>query len=592
MTSESTTPSRDSEIADVSPPLHARARLRALLASRPWRGPARLRLFGALLLSVLLVGACSWSGPGGDPSARGGLPLAPPLVALLLAVATRRLVPSLLAGATVGAALLHGPVLALPALGAEHLVSKLTSPWHLQVLGFTCLLLGLVQVTNASGGARAVVDRLCAWVRSARSAQVATVLMGCAVFFDDYANCMLVGPTMRPLVDRYRISREKLAYLVDCTAAPIAGLVLISTWVGYEAGLLEEASRDLALGMSGYALLYAALPFRFYCIFALVGALSSAAWGRDFGPMLRAEERARGAVLESGDGETLARAADETSVPREQRRARHAVLPIVALVAAALLGFLFDGGGAPLLMEQPLAFFELSFWSETLAGSTNHAGVLFRASVVGATAALALPVLERVLSLRAAVRAFVTGARSAAYAIGVLLSAWALAGVCKDLGTGRTLVSLVGGELPMALVPGVTFLLAAAVAMATGSAFGTMALLIPVSLPLAHAGQSEVLVVLTAASVLDGAIFGDHCSPISDTTVMASIAAGSDHLAHVSTQLPYAVAGMVLALCLGYLPAAFGAPVWVSYGAGTLALVLAFRVLGKIPANRVCERSS
>jgi Na+/H+ antiporter NhaC len=584
MTSESTTPSRDSEIADVSPLLHARSRARVFFASLPWRGPARLRVLGASLLALLLVGAWTAVGPA----------LAPPLVALLLAVATRRLVPSLIAGALVGAVLLHGPLRALPAFGAEHVASKLTSPWHLQVLGFTCLLLGLVQVTNASGGTRAVVDRLCAWVRSARSAQLATVLMGCVVFFDDYANCMLVGPTMRPLVDRYRISREKLAFLVDSTAAPVAGLVLLSTWVGYEAGLLEEASRDLALGVSGYALLYTALPFRFYCIFALVSAFSSAGWGRDFGPMLGAEERARAEAPAAGAAEPVATSGgtpeaepahtgDGLGVPDERRRARHAVLPLLALVLMALAGFVVDGGGAVVLRERPLALFELSFWSQSLTESKDHAGVLFRASVVGAAVALVLPVVERVLSLRATLRAFFSGARAAAYAVGVLLSAWSLTGVCKDLGTGATLVALVGGELPDVLIPAVTFLLASGVAMATGSAFGTMALLIPVSLPLAHAGHSEVLVALTAASVLDGAIFGDHCSPISDTTVMASIAAGSDHMSHVSTQLPYALVAMFLALGVGYLPVALGAPLWASYAVGTGALLLLFRLKGRVP---------
>lgn len=573
---EITTPGLESEIfeATSSSPL-----------SSGWRAH-RARILAGLGLAPLLVALVVALPPeSGGSGAFGGLALVPPVLATVLAAVTRRLMLSLLTGIVVGGVFLHGPLGALPALGAEHVVGRLSSPWHLQVLGFTCLLLGMVRVTTASGGAQAVVDRVCGWVRSARSTQVATVLLGGLVFFDDYANCMLVGPTVRPLSDRHRVSREKLAYLIDSTAAPVAGLVLVSTWVGYEAGLFRQASEELGLGVGGYALLYSALPFRFYCVFALVTALVCAASGRDFGPMLRAERRARagGAAPSEGD-ERLSSPAetDSTSlVPPERRRARHAVVPLGVLLGAALVGFVVDGGGWQQILVEPSAFFTLGFWARSLTEGEHQASVLFLSSLCAAVTAVLLPVLEGALSLRASGRALLSGVRSALGAVTILLAAWALAGVCKDLGTGRTLIDLVGGHLPALLVPAASFLLASAVSLSTGSAFGTMALLIPVSLPLAHATGSMELVVLTAASVLDGAIFGDHCSPISDTTVMASIGAGSDHMSHVVTQLPYAAVTMLTALCVGYLPAALGWPPWSSYLAGAALLVLLFRTLGK-----------
>lgn len=515
----------------------------------------------------------------------------PPLLATLLAVASRRLVFSLLAAVFVGEVLRHGWLQAVPRGVGEHLVGKLFSPWHIQVLGFTCMLLGTVRVATVSGGAQAVVDRVCGWVRSARSTRVATVLLGCLVFFDDYANCMLVGPTMRPLSDRYRIAREKLAYLVDSTAAPVAGLVLVSTWVGYEAGLFQEVGQELGLALEGYALLFAALPFRFYCVFALVAALTCAILGRDFGPMLRAERAARRAAprdAASGRGAPEGAAArgaaepgEESRVPVERRRGRHAVLPILTILVGALGGFLIDGGAVSVVAERPSAVLSAGFWSQTLMATPSHAAVLFRAALVGALLAMVLPALERVLSPRESVEAFFAGIRSGGQAVLVLLSAWALAAVCKELGTGPTLIGLVGDDLAPVLVPAGTFLLAALIAFSTGSAFGTMAMLIPVSLPVAHATGSEMLLVLTAAAVLDGAIFGDHCSPISDTTMMSSIGAGSDHLAHVATQLPYALLGMAAALGLGYLPVAFGVPLVLCYGAGIALVFVVFRFLGR-----------
>lgn len=544
-----------------------------------------------MLVWVLVV---VFTGQGADTATLGVVSLAPPLLATLLAVASRRLVFSLLTAVFVGEVLRHGWLQAAPRVVTEHLLGKLVSPWHLQVLGFTCMLLGTVRVATVSGGAQAVVDRVCAWVRSARSTRVATVLLGCVVFFDDYANCMLVGPTMRPLSDRYRIAREKLAYLVDTTAAPVAGLALVSTWVGYEAGLFQEVGQELGLELRGYALLLAALPFRFYCVFALVAAFTCAVLGRDFGPMLRAEREARRRA-EAPSGSTAAgtspgaatEVGDESPVPVSQRRGRHAVLPILTILGGALGGFLIDGGGAAILVERPSEVFSAGFWSQTLMGTPSHAAVLFRAALLGALLAMTLPVLERALSPRASVGAFFSGVRSAGYAVLILLSAWALAAVCKDLGTGPTLIGLVSGGLEPALVPAGTFLVAALVAFSTGSAFGTMAMLIPVSLPLAHATGSEVLIVLTAAAVLDGAIFGDHCSPISDTTMMSSIGAGSDHIAHVSTQLSYALLGMMAALFLGYLPIAFGAPLLLCYGTGIALVFVVFRFLGRTSGDDV-----
>jgi Na+/H+ antiporter NhaC len=510
--------------------------------------------------------------------------LVPPLLAVLLALITRRLVGSLAAALLVGAVFSHGIVRGVPLGVRDYIYKSLVDPWHLYILGFTLALLGMVRLMGRSGGARGVVESLSRYITSARATRVGAFVMGLLVFFDDYANCMLVGPTLRPLSDRYRVSREKLAYIVDSTAAPVAGVVLLSTWVGYETGLLGDVARDLGVRRSGYSLLLDALPYRFYCVLTLCFVLANAVLGRDFGPMLSAERRAalEGKLLRDGarpfGGRDERHAEPPAGAPR---RWINAAVPIGVVVLGTLGGFVVDGGGASRLRGEPFAVFLPSFWQETLGASQNNVQVLFWAAIAGTVIAFVLPVAQRILSLVEAASAFSRGVRSSAYAVLVLVLAWGLAAVCKDLGTGAVLIGLLGERLPAVALPIATFGAAAVVAFATGTSWGTMAVLIPTAVPLAHAVGGEGLMVLSMASVLDGAIFGDHCSPISDTTLMSSIGAGSDHLDHVATQLPYALASMLAALALGYVPVAYGLPASLSYLAGASSLVLLLLLLGR-----------
>ncbi|MCB9582040.1 MAG: Na+/H+ antiporter NhaC family protein [Polyangiaceae bacterium] len=532
---------------------------------KPYRG----RIL-ALALGLSALAALPWV-PNGSA-------LAPPIIAILLALVTRRLFLSLGSAVLVGALLHKG-------LGAglrDYAWKNALEPSHLYIIGFTLALLGMVQVTARSGGARGIVEAVARWVRSARGTKLGTFAMGVLVFFDDYANCMLVGPTMRPFADRYRVSREKLAYIVDSTAAPISGIVLISTWVGYEAGLLGDVAKTLGLSESGYALLFSALPFRFYCVLTLVFVFVSSYFDRDFGPMLTAERRARehgklvrdGAKPLGGDSERHAE-----PPPGAPLRWINAALPVGVVVLGTLGGLVVDGGGLEKL--GPRSALSFAFWRETLSASENNVQVLFAAALAGAAVAIVLPLGQRILSPAQSLGAFLRGVKAGASAVLVLLLAWALAAVCKDLGTGPVLVAAVGKSLPTVMVPVVTFVVAAAVAFATGTSWGTMAILIPTAVPLAHATGSEPLTLLTMASVLDGAIFGDHCSPISDTTLMSSIAAGSDHVDHVATQLPYALTAMLAALFGGYLPVALGWPPAAAYAMGVAMVVLAIFALGR-----------
>jgi Na+/H+ antiporter NhaC len=502
--------------------------------------------------------------------------LAPPFIALGLAVGTRRPALSMFVAMLFGAAL-HEPSAAGVATGIwKYWASNLFDLWHVCGLAFPACLLGLVQVMGQSGGTGALLAVAGRYVHGRRGSKLGTGVAGLLVFFDDYANALMVGPALRPLTDRHGVSRQKLAYLVDSTAAPVAGLALMSTWVGYEVGLFQEVARSLGLSSGGYALLLGALPYRFYCLFALVLVFLSSAWERDFEPMLSAErralERAREAHGPLGrDGEAFA---------TDTRLWHNAAVPLAVLLVSVPLGLMIDGGVLSAAEQAPARLASLSLYSDSLMASQNNTVVLFVAGLLATAAGLSVPWVRRSTPASELGTAFARGVRASLPPLAILLSAWGLAAVCKELGTGAYLLWAVSGNVAGSLVPLVSFLMAALVAFFTGTSWGTMAIVVPAVAPLAHAEGGQGLLLVTLASVLDGAIFGDHCSPISDTTVMTSVATECDLVEHVKTQLPYALCAMTVAATCGYLLVP-GGSVLLSYALGAAALTVTLWVLGR-----------
>ena len=490
--------------------------------------------------------------------------LLPPLVAIGVALATRRTLLALSLGVWCGAvaaawlsgagwgALLQGSL----DVFRVYFWGELRDSFRIEILGFIAALLAMVGVMSRSGGVAGLVEWAMGLASGRRSVQGLTWASGLAIFFDDYTNCMLVGSSLRPLSDRLRISREKLAYLVDSTAAPVAGLSILSTWVAYQISLYAPLLPQVGIETGAYALFVETLPHRSYCWLALAFGAAVAFSGRDFGPMRRAEQRAfhTGELVRPGSrpplSEALARMQPAPGMPREARRAW---LPVALTVGVAGVEVARTGQGA---------------WA-CLAGAC-----------AGLACAVALAVLGRPrLPWREVWRAASAGGSTLAFAVTLLFLAWMIGSVCQELGTARTLVALLGDSLPSAWLPLLLFGLSAAVAFATGSSWSTMSILMPNAVPLAFAlagPDSPAAVVLAISAVLDGAIFGDHCSPISDTTVLSSVASGCDHVDHVRTQAPYALAVAAAAVLAGYLPAL----IWPGLGAGGAALGLLAGGLG------------
>jgi Na+/H+ antiporter NhaC len=385
---------------------------------------------------------------------------------------------------------------------------------------------------------------------------------------------------MRPVTDRHHVSREKLAFLVDSTAAPVACVALVSTWIGYEVSLVGDALEKTGSDLNPFSIFLGSLPFAYYPVFALVITFVISVSGRDWGPMLRAELRARSGEILAPGAQPLADFDSGELAPKNAEKARwwNAVVPVLLVVVTTLVG-LYQTGRAS-LAEAGDTTASLSL----VIGASDPFTVLLWASLVGVTAAVVLSVAQNILSIREALAAAVDGFKSMLMAFVVLTLAWSLGQVCADLATATYLQGAIGPNVPAVLLPVVVFLVAAAVSFATGTSWGTMAILTPLAVPLVlevAAGNLDIL-ESTVAAILGGAVFGDHCSPISDTTILSSMASGCDHVDHVRTQLPYALTSAGAAVGIGYLVhAVTGIHPVILMVAGTGAITTALLVVGR-----------
>jgi Na+/H+ antiporter NhaC len=572
----------------------------------PTQTPA-IRFAGNVTTSGFLLQATQSSGSSTEKllSPITNWSLLPPILAILIAMISGRLILGLSFAIFAGGFLSLAdttPFYQLPFSAAyksmvTYIWAPLESSFQLYILAFTAGLIGMVRVTTLSGGNRGIADLLATRAAGARSTRLAAFFMGMAIFFDDYANTIVVGTTLRPIADRFRVSREKLAYIVDSTAAPIAGVALISTWIGYEVSLFQDLMNELHTGVSGYELFFSALPLRFYCLLTLAFVFLSSYLQRDFGTMLKAEQRAysTGQVIRKGATPMTGRAQDEIQ-PQEGIEAVWwaAMVPVLVVIGVVIGGMAIDTAHNEevLFARQEFGLLSSSYWTATFSNA-DTAKVLFIASVLGSIMAILIAITrkhettqQRPITLVRAITTWAKGIVGVWYAIAILILAWAIKEVCTDVGTSTYLTAALSPLISPLLLPLLIFLLASLVAFSIGTSWTTMAILIPTVVPLAHALGGLPLTILAAAAVLDGAIFGDHCSPISDTTVMSSIASSCDHIDHVKTQLPYALTTMTLAGLLGYLGTAGFYPGWVGLLLGLIAIPIILLTIGKDPEKQ------
>ncbi len=522
--------------------------------------------------------------------------LVPPVVAISLAIVSRRVVPSLLFGAAVGVLILKdwsadwNPLTAVEDLCEAYLWPSLCKSDHVRVFAFTALMGAMIGVIHRSGGMQGVVNALAPLARTRRGGQLLTWFLGLLIFIDDYANSLLLGNTMRPLTDRLHISREKLAYLVDSTAAPVAGLALISTWVAGEIGYIEAGFDSIALSGSvdGFSVFVATIPYRFYVLLALMFVPMVALLGRDFGPMLRAERRAQN--LPNHEPMAVEYASRDADVSSSQNWL-NAVIPI-SVTLAVTVWLLLLTGYREVGSEIALA----STWRQLVQifGAGDSYLALLYGSLAGTLTAMLLARAQKILTFAQARVAAFQGATLVLPALTILWLAWTLSDITdkNHLGTGQFLGAQLQQSIDVRWMPTIVFILSSFVAFSTGTSWGTMGILMPIVVSATYrmmdaqtgvADPYAPLLTASIGSVLAGAIFGDHCSPISDTTVLSSQASGCNHVAHVWTQLPYALLVAAVSILLGTLPVGFGVPVWPMLIASVVALWVLLRIFGQHP---------
>ncbi|MCB1121928.1 MAG: hypothetical protein KJT03_10290, partial [Verrucomicrobiae bacterium] len=423
----------------------------------------------------------------------------PPLVAVSVALFFRNLVIALTAAFLTGTFLTFGlnPFVALPKAFDVFLLENLRNGFNIFIFVFLFGLVGMIHVTYRSGGIHGLAEKLTLFARGRRSTKLATFCSGLVIFFDDYSNTVVVGSTMRKLTDRWNISREKLAYLVDSTTAPIAGLAMLSTWIAFEVFLLSEMARATGIPEGGYSIFIKSVPFRFYCWGTIMFLVLNSITDRDFGPMLKAERRAaeKGQVLREGAQLIVSEKNEILEPDKDQRRlARNAALPIIWVIGAIFVGILLVGSHRMSVEGIPFTFSSLTDWRQAFGFATNpaygEAGsmlILAIAAITGGVWAILLAAASRVLKPRTAVKAYLQAFPTLWMAAFILIMAWGMKEICTTgLQTHEYLISLLGDRLPIWSLPILTFFIASGIAFATGTSFGTMGILIPVILPLAY----------------------------------------------------------------------------------------------------------
>jgi Na+/H+ antiporter NhaC len=518
------------------------------------------------------------------PVIPGWVSLLPPLIAILLAFILRSVIPSLFIGLLIGAWAINGMTWPGAFSGffetvSIYIVNTAIDPDHMAIIAFTFLTGGMIGVISRNGGMIGVVQRVMPFASTPRRGQGIVAAMGLAIFFDDYGNTMIVGNTTRPMCDKLRISREKLAYLVDSTAAPVSTIAVITTWIGFQVGLIDSAITGLeGIDKSAFVLFLNSIPYSFYAFLAIFYVIVVVLTGKDFGPMYKAEMRARttGQVANHIVKSTQDKS-DDNFYAKEgiPCRAFNAALPILTMILTVVLGLFISGEGENLT---------------DIIGSADAFQVLIWATMVGCLVATLLSLGQKLLTLNEIVDAWIAGAQFMLTGIILLVMAWAIADVSSALQTAPYLIDALRELLNPYILPAVVFVISAATAFASGSSWGVMAILMPLVVPLCWAvlqglgiADAEHMHILYSciASVLIGAVWADHCSPIADTTVLSSLATGCHHMDHVRTQIPYAVLGGLAALLIGVLPAGFGLPWFLLLPTAAIILFLIHRCIGK-----------
>ncbi|MFO7735779.1 MAG: Na+/H+ antiporter NhaC family protein [bacterium] len=520
----------------------------------------------------------------------------PPLFAIGLAFLTGRVLISLFCGIWMGSALIIGfstPCEYIKALGYGFftaadtwIIKGLVNTDHIKIVVFSLSIGGMIGIISRSGGMQGVVNSFSKLTASRRRSLIMTWFLGLLIFFDDYANNLIVGNSMRPLTDKMKVSREKLSFIIDSTSAPVASVSILSTWIGYEIGLIGSAFSSAGISEDPYMAFIYSLPYRFYAWLLLIMIPIYIFMNRDTGVMLKAENRA---LSEKNDvplkkfpknnGEN----SDLQTPTADKCRWYNAVLPIALMITSTVAGIIISGISNTASSAKNFS---------EIVGAANSFDVLIWGTLISTVFSILLISVQKILTLEEIMSAWIKGVKSMMTAMLILAMAWGLSIVTEELGTAAWISEILSDKLPVFILPALVFLIAGVTSFATGSSWGSMAILFPTAIPTmqamgtAQGTEIEIMAVITYAtvgSILTGSILGDHCSPISDTTIMASMACRINHIEHVRTQLPYAAVLGIISLFAGYIPAGFGANPYMLIIIQVIIAILILYFIGKKP---------
>lgn len=499
--------------------------------------------------------------------------LVPPVVAIVLALITKEVYSSLFIGILIGGIFYSGFTFETTVLHVfqDGIVGSLTDAYNMGILVFLVILGIMVCMMNKAGGSAAFGRWASVHIKSRVGAQLATILLGVLIFVDDYFNCLTVGSVMRPVTDKHNVSRAKLAYLIDATAAPVCIIAPISSWAAAVTGFVE--------GEDGFSIFIRAIPFNYYALLTIVMMITIVVLKMDYGPMKLHEKNAVAGDIYTTPDRPYANAEEDTV--DSKGGVIDLVFPVVVLIICCVIGMIYTGG-----------FFSGTGFVEAFSGSDASVGLML-GSFFAFVITIVFYAVRKVLRFNESMACIPDGFKAMVPAILILTFAWTLKAMTDSLGAKEYVAAVVknaSGGL-MSLLPAIIFLVACLLAFATGTSWGTFGILIPIVVD-AFVGKNETMMIIAISACMAGAVCGDHCSPISDTTIMASAGAQCNHVNHVTTQLPYAVTAAVVS-CVTYIIAGVlqnfmsGAIVAViSLAAGIVLMVGTLLVMRSVTADK------
>ena len=490
--------------------------------------------------------------------------LVPPIVAIVLALITKEVYSSLFLGIVVGGLFYSGFSFegTLTHIFNDGFVAVLSDAYNVGIIIFLVILGAMVCLMNRAGGSAAFGRFAKEKIKTRAGAQLATIALGVLIFIDDYFNCLTVGSVMRPVTDEHKVSRAKLAYLIDATAAPVCIIAPISSWAAAVSGFVE--------GEDGFALFISAIPYNFYALLTILMMILLVTFKLDFGPMKKYEENAIAGNLFTNQEEEK----EESTYINTKGKVIDLIIPIATLIVCCVIGMIYSGG-----------FFDGTDFITSFSNCDASVGL-----ALGSICALIITVIvyliRRVLTFSDCMECIPAGFKAMVPAILILTFAWTLKAMTDSLGAKEFVAAAMeqnAGSL-MNFLPAIIFLVGCFLAFSTGTSWGTFGILIPIVVAV-FAGSNHELMIISISACMAGAVCGDHCSPISDTTIMASAGAQCKHVNHVSTQLPYAIVAAAVSF-VTYIVAGFTQSAWISLPVGIVLLVAALLVIRKVAAGK------